>query len=306
MNKVAVLGYGFLGASIVDGLSHTGHEVAVLNRSPVSHTPSRRIQFHIGDLDSRSSVEHVIKDALAVFAIGSTFPVLADNRLSAFLQQERDLIGSALRITADRGKRFVYLSSSAIYGEVPKGSACEMEAPAPLSAYGKHKASCEEFCLAEGQRLRVPVTILRLSNPFGPRQIGKRKQGLIGIALDNIKNDRPTTVRGNGLAVRDYFPVTVLSALISRLANDESGGVPDILNVCSGEGLSTMQVLDILSTWIGRDIPVEYSPLIAGEIQRSVLDPSRLRHFAPTLPDSSFVAGLEQFDLNKLGYHDVR
>lgn len=295
--KIAILGHGFLGSSIVDGLSGEEHIINVLCRTPPVDFDRAGVYYRVGNVAEHAAIESVVEAGLTVFAIGSTFPVLSKDQLAFFSSQERNLLRIALRATAEKMGHFVYLSSSAVYGEVSSGRACESDLLAPISAYGVHKLSCEQFCIEEAHKLGLPVTILRISNPFGPRQIGKRMQGLIGIVLENLRHGLPTTIRGDGLAVRDYVPVAVLSAVISNLARNKSD-IPDILNVCSGEGLSAIDVLAQISAWFDRDVPVEYMPSIAGEIQRSVLDPSRLRDWAQDLPDSDFLAGLVPFNKN--------
>lgn len=292
MTDITILGYGFLGESLVDDLADGQQRMHVLCRTPPTRGGIAGVRFQVGDAGERATLEAAINFGLTVFAVGSTFPSLHPAQLHTYASREKEILKLALTVTAERGGRFVYLSSSAIYGEVLVGRANETDSPAPISAYGHHKLACEQFCLEQAQMIGLPLTILRLSNPFGPRQITERRQGLIGIVLDNMRFNRLTQVRGDGSAIRDYVPVNVVSAVIKRLAENSGRPVPAILNVCSGEGLSTCDVLDRLSIWLGHQIPVEYIPPAAGEIRRSVLDPSRLKCWAPHLPDASFSAGL--------------
>lgn len=292
MTDIAILGYGFLGKSLVDDLADGQQRMHVLSRTPPTRGDIAGVRFQVGDAGERATLEAVINSGLTVFAVGSTFPSLPPDQLHTYASREKEILKLALTVTAERGGRFVYLSSSAIYGEVLAGCANETDLPSPISAYGHHKLACEQFCLEQAQMIGLPLTILRISNPFGSRQITERRQGLIGIVLDNLRLNRSTQVRGDGSAIRDYVPVNVVSAVIKRLAENPGRQVPEILNVCSGEGLSTSDVLDRLSIWLGRQIPVEHIPPAAGEIRRSVLDPSRLKCWAPHLPDASFSAGL--------------
>ncbi len=298
MTKIAILGHGFLGKSLVDYLAHEQRQLHVLCRTRPILDGIAGVRFQIGDAGDRTTLESVITSGLTVFAVGSTFPSLTPTQLHTYASREKEILQLALQVTAERGGQFVYLSSSAIYGEVPVGRASESAIPAPISVYGHHKLACEKFCLEQAKTFDLPLTILRLSNPFGPRQIAERRQGLIGIVLDNVRIGRPTQVRGDGSAIRDYVPVNVVSAVIQRLAENLGRSVPTILNVCSGEGLSTYDVLDRLSSWLGHPIEVESIPPAAGEIQRSVLDPERLCHWAPRLPGTSFSAGLAALGSN--------
>jgi UDP-glucose 4-epimerase len=297
MADISILGHGFLGGSLVDDLLGPQHEIQVLCRTSPAHGAAAGVNYVYGDAGDRTAIEAVIRTGLTVFAIGSTFPALSSDQLQAFAAREKRLLDLALQVTAEKAGRFVYISSSAIYGEVSTRGARETDFPSPTSLYGQHKLACEQFCLEHSQKHSLPVTILRLSNPYGPRQISERCQGLIGIVLENLRHNRPTIIRGNGSAIRDYVPVAVLSAVVSRLAANSFHfhNAPTILNVCSGVGLSTREVLNRLSIWLGQAIPIQQTPSVAGEIQRSVLDPNLLIQLVPDLPDASFSAGLAAF-----------
>jgi len=155
---------------------------------------------------------------------------------------------------------------------------------------------CEERCKAIAAELGLGLTILRLSNPFGVHQISGRRQGLIGILLDNIRTSQLTLVRGDGAAVRDYFPASVLGSVISLLAKGERGS-PQILNVSSGVGLNTIQVIRKLESWLGKKIPFQFVPSVDGEIHRSVLDPLLLQEWAGISHlETSFESGLKALE----------
>lgn len=289
---ITVLGYGFLGRSIVDGLAGKGRRLEVLCRTAPTDALVAGVSYSVGDVGDPDCLEAAIGSGLTVFAAGATFPVLPAAELQALAVREMELLKGVLARVARQGGQFAYLSSSAVYGEVPTGMARETDMPAPISAYGRHKLMCEQYCRQIARDLGVPLTVLRLSNPFGPRQISARRQGLIGIVIDNVRNNRVTQIRGDGEDIRDYVPVTVLSAVIGCLA-DATADIPEVLNVCSGEGLSTREVLDLLGSLLGRPIPVEYVSSIAGEIRRSVLDPLSLHRWSNNgLPNASFAAAL--------------
>lgn len=290
--NVTIIGHGFLGKSLIDGLAGESRQLQVLCRKARSSPPMQGVSYHVGDAGDPGSLETVIRPGLTVFAAGSTFPALPPAELQALAARELEILRQVLAQVASYQGRLVYLSSSAVYGEVPSGMARETDVSVPISSYGRHKLMCEQYCRKAARELGVQLTVLRLSNPFGPRQISARRQGLIGIVLDNVRNDRTTQIRGDGEDIRDYVPVAVLAAVVARLADDIEAA-PEILNVCSGTGLKTSEVLALLGNWLGRPIPVEYTAHAAGEIRRSVLDPRSLRRWAPgALPDADFAAGL--------------
>lgn len=132
MAEIAILGHGFLGASLVDGFIGPQHEIQVLCRTFPAHGATAGVNYVYGDAGDRTAIEAVIRAGLTVFAIGSTFPTLSSDQLQAFAARETDF-------------------------------------PSPTSLYGQHKLSCEQFCLEQSQKLSLPLTILQLSNPYGPQ-----------------------------------------------------------------------------------------------------------------------------------------
>jgi UDP-glucose 4-epimerase len=103
-------------------------------------------------------------------------------------------------------------------------------------------------------------------------------------------------VRGDGTAVRDYVPASVLGSVIGILARRDRGA-PTILNVCSGVGHTTVQVIKKLESWLGKKIPFQLIPSVDGEIHRSILDPSLLQEWAGiSRLETSFEKGLKALE----------
>lgn len=293
---ISVIGHGFLGKSIVDELASQGLPISVLCRAPPKCQAVQGVSYCVGPVADQARLRPETSGGLVVFAAGGTSPALSRCELSKLATEELELLDIAIRTSADRAEGFVYLSSSAVYGEVISHAAREGDPLNPVSGYGHHKIMCEEKCKALAAELGVGLTILRLSNPFGAHQISGRRQGLIGILLDNIRTNQLTSVRGDGAAVRDYFPSSVLGSVIGLMAKGERGA-PEILNVSSGVGLTTIQVIRKLESWLGKNISFRFIPSVDGEIHRSVLDPSLLQEWAGISQlETSFESGLKALE----------
>lgn len=293
---ISVIGHGFLGKSIVDELASQGNPMSVICRTAPEGPAVRGVNYCVGPVADRARLQPETSGGLVVFAVGGTSPALSKYELAKLATEELELLDLAMRTSAERGEGFVYLSSSAVYGEVVSPAAREGDPLNPVSGYGHHKIMCEEKCKALSAELGVPLTILRLSNPFGAHQISGRRQGLIGILLDNIRRGQATLVRGDGTAVRDYVPASVLGSVIGRLARRDQGA-PTILNVSSGVGHTTVQVIRKLESWLGKTVPFQFIPSIDGEIHRSVLDPLLLQEWAGISQlETSFESGLKALE----------
>jgi len=170
-------------------------------------------------------------------------------------------------------KHVIYLSSGgAVYGN---GSAApqiaETEAVSPASPYGYGKYCIEAAVRRVWQGDGRTWTILRPSNPVGPHQMATlNSQGLFTTVFHNIWHDRRIEVFGDGAAVRDYFDVRDLAALIHAIHARESGQNV-VLNVSSGSGLSVIDVIDICAGAIGKRPVIHYNTNLTPDIPRNVL-----------------------------------
>ena len=102
-----------------------------------------------------------------------------------------------------------------------------------------------------------------------------RSQGVIAVFMHKMMKGLPITVFGNGRAVRDYVYIDdVTGALAAMVLRD----LPvDTVNVGSGRGHTTLEVLEILSRVTGLRAIVEYAPARPHDVQSVVLDITRLR-----------------------------
>ncbi len=107
------------------------------------------------------------------------------------------------------------------------------------SAYSQLKLDQEQLASASG----LPTTVLRLSNPYGPRQRLDRGQGVIAHWLDSLLRHQPILVHGN--SVRDYVFIDDTANALARAATSPELG-PAILNIGSGKGTSLEDLLSVV------------------------------------------------------------
>ncbi len=190
--KILVTGAsGFVGSHIADRLLAGGHEVRALIRanSSLKWLQDKRIELVTGsmlDIDSlRPAVEHV--DAI-VHVAGVTAAKTKEGFYEGNLLPTRNLIEAARQFNPTLS-RFIFCSSQTAVGPSLDGQpVTELTPPHPITTYGKSKRAAEEE--AERARKDFPVTILRLSAIYGPRDtaiftffqtVDKRLKPLIGM-----------------------------------------------------------------------------------------------------------------------------
>ena len=281
-------GAGFIGSHIVEALLLTGHEVAVLDNlsSGRRENVPAAARFYQVDLRDREATSRVFSDfgpqrvchqaAQASVAISVREPHLdADINLIGGLN-----LLDACTARGSQVERVVFASTGgAIYGEVPEGHrAGENTAPSPISPYAIHKLAFEYHLEVYRTHRQLPATTLRYANVYGPRQDPHGEAGVVAIFFDRVLARQALRVNARRVAgdagcVRDYVFVSDV-ARANLLALD--GGLKEtVLNVGTGTETSTQELAQQIIRVVGQEVPLEFGPLRPGDIERSLLDPTR-------------------------------
>ena len=143
-------------------------------------------------------------------------------------------------------------TGGAIYGDQgDKTVFSETDPTYPVYAIGK--LTIENYLRYFRRKHGLNSTVLRLSNPYGPRQNPNKRQGIIPIFLRQLALGRPVTVFGDGTMVRDYIYVADLAEMVAATV----GRDPDqsLYNVGSGTGYSILEILDAVRAVRRASIP---------------------------------------------------
>lgn len=130
--------------------------------------------------------------------------------------------------------KIVFSSSRMVYGKVTKPIVTENCETNPLSLYGIHKLTSEKYLLMYYKDFGIPSTVLRLTNPYGPRQQVKHsKYSLVGWFVRQAMENKLIKIYGDGQQLRDYiFIDDIVEAMLDCGANDGTNG--EIINIGSG------------------------------------------------------------------------
>jgi GDP-4-dehydro-6-deoxy-D-mannose reductase len=133
----------------------------------------------------------------------------------------------------------VYVSTGHVYAVQPPGTRLREDSPvAPRSAYARSKAQGEEALVALGRELGAPVAVARVFGLIAPRQ--PPHYVLPGLIARARRRDLGAVPGAS--CVRDYLDSRDVCRSLVRLA--EGARVPEVANVCSGEGVSIRAMLD--------------------------------------------------------------
>ena len=276
MRTVVTGGAGFIGSHLVDALVAAGDEVVAVDN--LSAGLAERVN---GDAEL---VEADLRDGDAV---GRVFDRMrpevcfhlaaqADVRVSVErpdYDADVNVLGTIKVLEAARavGAQIVFSSTGgAIYGECRRPAA-EDDPLAPISPYGASKLAGEDY-LATWNRLRGSEHVaLRFGNVYGPRQDPHGEAGVVAIFFGRLAEGRPVTIFGTGEQTRDYVYVgDVVAATLAAVGHP--GGV---FNVGTGRETSVLELYDACRRVSGVDLEPEFGDTRLGELERSVLDPTR-------------------------------
>ena len=272
-------GCGFIGSHLVDALAGAGHEVRVLDDLSTGTTcylpaDAKLIVGSVADAACVAEAAVGVDGCFHLAAIASvqrsTEQLLATHSVNlggtlAVLQALRQ---------AGRAVPLVYASSAAVYGdrtEVPIGE----DAPKhPQSPYGADKYAGELHVSVAARGGHLLATGLRFFNVYGPRQPPDSPySGVVSIFADRLGRGAPLTVFGDGGQTRDLVHVSdVVDALVRAMVRRHAG--PAVFNVCTGRGVSVLELAHSLGGLLGTVPSITHAPARAGEIRHSVGDPS--------------------------------
>ena len=178
-------------------------------------------------------------------------------------------------------ERFVYSSSSSVYGDAVSIPMREDALPQPVSPYGVTKLAAEHLCHLYWTNHELPTVSLRYFTVYGPRQ---RPDMAFNRFLQAIHAGRPISVYGDGEQTRDF--TFVGDAVSANLAAADHGTPGGVYNVGGGSRVSMNHVLELMAATTGRQPRIAREPVQKGDMRDTFADTSRARQdlgFAPSV-----------------------
>jgi UDP-glucose 4-epimerase len=168
--------------------------------------------------------------------------------------------------------RFVYASSSSVYGDVVPIPMREDAYLQPLSPYGVTKLAAEHLCNLYHANYGVPSVSLRFFTVNGPRQ---RPDMAFHRFIRAAFEGKPITVYGDGAQTRDFtFIADIVDA---NLAAGDQGRPGGVYNIGGGSRVSLLDVLELVGRLTGRPLRIEREASQKGDMRDTFADTTRAR-----------------------------
>ncbi len=275
-------GCGFIGSHLTRALHAQGRTVRVLddlsNGDPAALPPG--VELLIGDVGNQEFVRAALSGAAAVFHLAAIASVAQSNK--AWLASHATNSGGAvavmeaIRDTAPEAA-FIYASSAAVYGNVSLADGeriGESHPTVPLGPYGVDKLNMELHARVAGPLFGLRTFGLRFFNVFGPGQAPDSPySGVISRFVAAAIAGKPITIHGDGEQTRDFVYIDdVTRAMV--LAEERASAAGPIANICTGVPTSINELATIITRRVDRAPAIGHSEPRAGDIRRSVGDPT--------------------------------
>jgi UDP-glucose 4-epimerase len=168
-------------------------------------------------------------------------------------------------------ERFVYASSSSVYGDAESYPTSETVLPRPFSPYGVTKLAGEHLVLLYGRNFGVPVTALRYFTVYGPRQ--RPDMAFHRFCRAMLAGD-PITVYGDGRQSRDF--TFIADAIEANVRAWKRAAPQGVYNIGGGSQVDVLEAISLLEKSLGVKARVNFEPRPPGDPLRTRADAARL------------------------------
>jgi nucleoside-diphosphate-sugar epimerase len=295
--KIVVTGAaGFIGSTLCRVLLAAGHSVTGIdvftdyyprwikerNIAPLRKEPG--FEFIEKDLDEMP-LGRTLEGAEAVYHLAAQAGVRASWGRSFDIYTRNNIQATQKLLEAAKGQalgKFIYASSSSVYGLTPILPMAETNPVQPLSPYGVSKLAAEQLCFLYFKNYGVPTVSLRFFTVYGPAQ---RPDMAFHKFFKALAEDREITVFGDGSQTRDFtFVDDIVQANLSALASGKPG---ETYNIGGGHREKLADILPIMEEISRTKARIRWMETQKGDVPDTWADIRKARKdlgYAPKTP----------------------
>ncbi|MFN2378418.1 MAG: NAD-dependent epimerase/dehydratase family protein, partial [Candidatus Binatia bacterium] len=211
---------------------------------------------------------------------GEDFRIYSDNNVYATQRLLEACRGGSLA-------KFVYASSSSVYGDTEDLPMRETSMPRPVSPYGVSKLAAEHLVWLYWKNFGLPTVSLRYFTVYGPRQ---RPDMAFHRFIRAVLEDKDIVLYGDGEQSRDFtFVADIVAANIAAAASPSRGSV---YNLGGGSRTTVNEVIATIGRLVGREPRVDRREVQKGDVRHTAADTSAARLEIAFSPRVSLDEGL--------------
>ncbi|MBI4386153.1 MAG: SDR family oxidoreductase [Elusimicrobia bacterium] len=292
-------GAGFIGSHIAEALLRRGKRVRILDNFSTGkreHIDSFRDKLEIvtGDLADLSVCRRSVQDVDFVIhqAAIRSVPKSVDNPTAS---HDANATGTLHMLIASREagvRRFVYASSSSVYGDAKRFPQREGYRPGPVSPYAVSKLCGEHYAMMFAKTYGLETVSLRYFNVFGPRQDPESLySAVVPKFMEQAYLGQPLELHWDGRQSRDFTHIdNVVSA--NLLAAKTRRGIGETFNIANGRTYSLLDLIRIIERIVGRKLERRHYPKRSGDVRKTYADIGAARKFLGYKPVMNFEKGV--------------
>jgi UDP-N-acetylglucosamine/UDP-N-acetylgalactosamine 4-epimerase len=295
-------GAGFIGSNLVRKILDRGDRVRVLDNFSTGKRENLaavadRIDLRVGDVRDLDACRRACAGADFVLheaALGSVPRSVVDPVTS----HEANATGTLNMLVAARDakvRRFVYASSSSVYGNSEAPAKAESLPARPLSPYATGKLAGENYTLIFDAVYGLPTVALRYFNVFGPRQDpDSAYAAVIPLFTKSLIAGVRATIFGDGLQTRDFTYVANVVAANLKACDSSPEATGRAYNIACGGSISILDLFRKIAARLGREIEPHFAPERKGDVRSSRADVSLARKYLGYEPEYDLDRGLDE------------
>ena len=300
MKVLVTGGAGFIGSNLAERLVKDGHEVSIIDNLALGKEENfneikEKITFYKKSINN--DIKKIISGSEVVFHLAA-LPRVQFSIHNPIESNNANINGSLnlLKQCSDLGvKRFIFSSSSSVYGDQDSLPLKEDMKPNPMSPYALQKLTIEYYCKLFYDIYGLKTISLRYFNVYGPKQDKESTySNLIPKFIGLIQKNEQPKIHGDGSQTRDFTYVNdVVSANVAAMLSDNKKIFGEVFNIGAGNRVSVNEVaekiVDLLNSKIN---PVHISPVV--EPKDTLADISKAKNLLEWQPKTNIDQGLEK------------